>query len=472
MTAVKSPRIALQHQQERADALHRCLLHHMARLEGASAALQARTANQQQWTLPDARRGLCDGLGKLATAVRAEMSALRKAEENPAADLMDMVASSNLSYLEAMAQCALTARGVVAVWRTYPPDAADKQHGPVCVDVVADWGRRWIKVTTRNPDALVRLLAQEQSKRSEDIPNLSADGDFWLTEGMALHPVQPYADADTVAFPLRATLNLDTTALMALCSEATHLTLAQLAALPDDIGVAELNRQHAEELAGAQTQSRFRRFLLRRVSPDGGGYDRTADALGDADTSCCGPPVTRRIVMAQPAWEKFHEIVSVVGGEHERARARQLRETGALDHLLLVSPEDNIACLDVDLQAQDGVQSHNGGARWPVCILPVEAAGISPQSSCTRGVHAVAASDRVVNLVGSLTPLQRVVFDLGDALQATTITANSRAMRVLDEVLGPEAVSIWLHPARSLCEQRLVNLAASRCHNALATTLK
>jgi hypothetical protein len=83
-----------------------------------------------------------------------------------------VVACSNVFFLEAVATCALTQPGVVAIWHKFP-GYSPATGGPnvldtISVDIVAGWGTRWIKVTARQPAALDRLSIDADSRQSPD----------------------------------------------------------------------------------------------------------------------------------------------------------------------------------------------------------------------------------------------------------------------------------------------------------------
>ncbi|XP_042868580.1 UPF0415 protein C7orf25 homolog isoform X2 [Penaeus japonicus] len=91
-----------------------------------------------------------DGASKLRRRVQAEIKCLTKKLEDESELKEEHIQCSNLGQLEALADVASEVADVTGVLRTFSIGGVEK----IVVDVVADKGRKWIKVILRNPKAL------------------------------------------------------------------------------------------------------------------------------------------------------------------------------------------------------------------------------------------------------------------------------------------------------------------------------
>jgi hypothetical protein len=300
----------------------------------------------------------------------------------------------------------------------------------------------WTK--SDGPVAVYRELIRSGVEVIDEQSEAHLDEMLWQLKGSASLAKQRYISMCIDEFSRRPIVNLDTTVLMALCSEISHLSRDALEQVPKDLGVSELDRQVMEERYHIRAKQQVEHFLSDGILDESPLSCTVYSQLQAMLPPYCQIPRRRLVVMEQSAWDKFHEIVSMLGGEHERERARQLQETGALDPLL----QAHASC-------DQTPSTPSNGYRWPVLLLSVNEQGQLTCASTASHTLSLPADVRIHCMNKRLTPAQRRVFGLGDALRATTLTANGRAARIIEQALGPERVSIWLHPARSLCEVRI-----------------
>lgn len=91
-----------------------------------------------------------NGASKLRRRVQAEIKCLTKKLEDRSELKEEHIQCSNLGQLEALADVATEVADVTGVLTTFSFGGVEK----IVVDVVADEGRKWIKVIMRNPKAL------------------------------------------------------------------------------------------------------------------------------------------------------------------------------------------------------------------------------------------------------------------------------------------------------------------------------
>ncbi|KAI9359198.1 hypothetical protein DFJ73DRAFT_957485 [Zopfochytrium polystomum] len=231
-----------------------------------------------------------------------------------------------------------------------------------------------------------------------------------------------------IDMPLTQTLNLDTTCLIALVSDMSNRfhTLT-----PDAFDIPALQVQRDLETADP-----LFRTLLPIFTPD------------------------KTLITTRTAFSRFIEIVTVVGGPYERARAHMLFTAAtaasepSLQRLLASSPSS-----PQPLPPDEAVRAaSNGGV--PFGRVEVVADGPSARFRALA-VSAAAASKGGARRSQQHQPppakpvsaINVAVFGTADALCATTVTANAGLVRALEQN-GVGGVSAFVHGARSLVESR------------------
>ncbi|KAI8057127.1 hypothetical protein BDF22DRAFT_227005 [Syncephalis plumigaleata] len=368
---------------------------------------------------------------------------------------------SNIPFIEAVAACALSQPGFILINHKVPTESSDS---PLIIDVVAGWGTQWIKVTARQTpsykeeqlsNTLRRYLQAARLHPAQyRIPQVALWTRHTLPESIRLQvtalPVTILPSAslsplcisrmrDMTHYPWSSVINLDTTALVALCSEMSHLSTEQLEAL-SPVKVLELDRQVQVAIQYPDILLELRRILL--------GYyhcEQSKQQQQQQPHNSYTRDNSFKVVVAKPVWDKFCEIASLLAGPTEQQRVDKIKRN--LPQWLMC-PNVNSTVLPI---LPCSSQLHI------VDIAMVKSADTEASVCSDQSAKPIPQSQRILNLSCRLTPLQRAVFGLGDALGATTITANERAVRRIEESLGSgsNTLGVWLHTPRSFCETRL-----------------
>ncbi|XP_015913754.1 UPF0415 protein C7orf25 homolog [Parasteatoda tepidariorum] len=95
------------------------------------------------------------GRCKLRRKIEAELRFLKRLTENPDKLKEEHIRSSNIYHLSAIVQSCKELTGVVKVLETFTYVLEENEDEiyeiPLVVDIVADYGKTWVKVATRNP---------------------------------------------------------------------------------------------------------------------------------------------------------------------------------------------------------------------------------------------------------------------------------------------------------------------------------
>jgi hypothetical protein len=87
-----------------------------------------------------------EGILKLENRVEAEMQFLKKLVQFPENIKPAHVAGTNISHYRAIVDVIKSEKNVIQVLKTFRYKAPDGTMSSICIDVVSDFGRRWIKV--------------------------------------------------------------------------------------------------------------------------------------------------------------------------------------------------------------------------------------------------------------------------------------------------------------------------------------
>ncbi|KAI8820111.1 uncharacterized protein EV422DRAFT_79243 [Fimicolochytrium jonesii] len=413
-----------------------------------------------------------EGLTKFRALAKAEERFLSKLVETPSTIRPAHVSCSNIPYLTAILHLITTECGVTHVFRNVPyrGGRAGKKEETARVDVVADWGRRWIKVKasarvegevggedeededTDDGDAGDGDSEDDEDARSEEetetAPSLYTQVRS-LIRARAQHlvhyepptvvmkfvgvgevderivaalsdmgavvevvPDPPDADlweGDSIPSVTKSTqhphilptLNLDVTTLIALTTDLVHTPAIPLPALD----IAPLQLQAHQEL-----HTPVLPYLL---------------ALFE----------NRKLLTTRTALRKFVDIVKVMAGSCETKRARGLIAPGSFAD---------------DIMAELGPS----GTHPPDRVTSLPQVEVIPDTPSPRFPLPTETNTR-------LTQQHIAVFGTGDALRATTVTANAWVERALGQV-GVGGLSVVVIEPRSLVEVRVAKYIERR----------
>nr|CAD7400740.1 unnamed protein product [Timema cristinae] len=98
------------------------------------------------------------GMLKVKAKVAKEIEFLKNFDEGKNKELKaDHLASTNLHYFKALVSCLISCRNVVAVFQCFYLKTKDGTVKQIKVDIVSENGKVWVKVSARNPKALLQL---------------------------------------------------------------------------------------------------------------------------------------------------------------------------------------------------------------------------------------------------------------------------------------------------------------------------
>lgn len=100
------------------------------------------------------------GKQKLLRRIEAELRFLHRLTENPEKLKEEHILSSNIYHLSAIVECCYKLEGVTKVLKTvsYVSNNSNELcESSITVDIVADYGKTWVKVATRNPHQLYQI---------------------------------------------------------------------------------------------------------------------------------------------------------------------------------------------------------------------------------------------------------------------------------------------------------------------------
>nr|CAD7431068.1 unnamed protein product [Timema monikensis] len=98
------------------------------------------------------------GMLKVKAKVAKEIEFLKNFDEGKNKEIKaDHLASTNLHYFKALVSCLISCRNVVAVFQCFYLKTKDGTVKQIKVDIVSENGKVWVKVSARNPKALLQL---------------------------------------------------------------------------------------------------------------------------------------------------------------------------------------------------------------------------------------------------------------------------------------------------------------------------
>ncbi|PSN53703.1 UPF0415 protein [Blattella germanica] len=99
-----------------------------------------------------------DGIDKLKKKIKQERNFILKIVNSKEAKKEHLLCT-NLQHFEALVLCLQSSCNPVAVLQYFGLSKADGSFKRICVDIVAENGKHWIKVIARNPRAISQLYS-------------------------------------------------------------------------------------------------------------------------------------------------------------------------------------------------------------------------------------------------------------------------------------------------------------------------
>lgn len=346
-----------------------------------------------------------EGLSKLERKIVAELKFLQSLVCDSGSLRSAQVKSTNLAFLEAVLLSAEQEKDVIAVFKPFCFLGFDSEELIVVVDVIADGGYCWIKVTARNASAL-HLTWQ-------------GEGDFG--EKDILHQIKMLQNASN-----QHPWNFIPPQVMLFCYNGVTESLAKalsncginikgtILADPgkellssDDCETFAQDRPHSKQCNCVNLDITTMIALVSSLTNGGCGYLFKEAVLTEQAKQERENPMSpklktflqgKKLFACKSAVKDFKNILKTVGGAKEQERARVL-----LDTITIV--DDNPSVRSSSLQ-----------------------------------------------LTASIKERSKVIFGTGDSMKAITTTANVAFMRTASNQ-GVE-FSVFIHDPRALTESK------------------
>uniref|UniRef100_A0A182M5A5 DUF1308 domain-containing protein n=1 Tax=Anopheles culicifacies TaxID=139723 RepID=A0A182M5A5_9DIPT len=349
------------------------------------------------------QRNTIEGVKKIQKKISQELKFLNRVKANRTVTI-NHILCSNLTHFGCLVDCLLVSADVKHV--DYPLPVEDRAC-PLRVDIVCDGGATWIKVIARNPKSLSDAVYGRTSYGSKSI--LEQAEEYVQAACNFPYMFRP----PTVVFRFLSRLDNE------LIEELQRIGV-RVVILTDD-----LDEPIQNDVAAASSSSSLPKDEIRLLNVDVTTLIAYCSAMtnGSARWEFKQPllseqarwerdkpvkPVLerlfegKRLICCQTAYDSFHDILSILGGDQEKARAAELFNR------IHVLPD-----------------------------VPLEQAPKELQS---------------LKLGGKIRPRSLQVFAFGLYHRAVTVTSNEGFTRAA-KMQGLE-VPVFLHDARALTEDK------------------
>ncbi|XP_035894477.1 UPF0415 protein C7orf25 homolog [Anopheles stephensi] len=355
------------------------------------------------------QRNTIEGVKKIQKKISQELKFLNRVKANRTVTI-NHILCSNLTHFGCLVDCLLASSDVKHV--DYPLPVEDRAC-PLRVDIVCDGGATWVKVIARNPKSLSDAVYGRTSYGSKSI--LEQAEEYVQAACNFPYMFRP----PTVVFRFLSKLDEE------LIEELQRIGV-RVVILADDLG--EETRNDVTATAGPSTvlsEATNPKDEIRLLNVDVTTLIAYCSAMTNgsarweykqpllSEQACWerDKPVKpvldrlfegKRLICCQTAYDSFHDILSILGGEQEKVRAKELFNR------IHVLPD-----------------------------VPLEQAPKELQS---------------LKLGGKIRPRSLQVFAFGLYHRAVTVTSNEGFTRAA-KMQGLE-VPVFLHDARALTEDK------------------
>ncbi|KAI9206092.1 uncharacterized protein BJ171DRAFT_457692 [Polychytrium aggregatum] len=425
------------------------------------------------------------GLRKFRATVQAEDQFLRRLLRQPDKIKPSHVQCSNIPYLDAVFSVLLSEPGVTQVFNTvhYVADLAKPAQSkptPLRIDVIAQHGRRWIKVKASSLRGLKKELDTLDAQDSDDDSDRQDESDE--SDETDTSPIPPArtgghtlvqetsTDTSVVADMLPLTIFRQAQEMLAAASQnPVHFQAPEVVFM--FVGDEDIDARISSTLESLGVTVRrlacdadmnlvFHPGITQRLNFDitsliclvsdlinryeqipKDAFDISALKLQSAQEQARPllPALLsimngRELLIIHSAATKFFSIVRVIAGPIERRRA-----------LSLFRAED--------LSTYNWAPSDIASVSDPESTWPLPRFAIVPDSPSDRFQELLARkTDGTKN---GLQPHNINIIGTGDRLHCTTVAANGWLERTLRDS-GFGGMSVWVHDPRSLVEARAI----------------
>ncbi|KAG8194614.1 hypothetical protein JTE90_003092 [Oedothorax gibbosus] len=251
------------------------------------------------------------GKAKLQRKIEAELRFLKKLSQNREKLKEEHIRSSNIYHLTAIVQSCIEMQGVVKVLETFSYTIEENEELydiPLVVDIVADYGKTWVKVATRNPHHLyLASVGHGKYGRKSIVEQVK---DMVECANQNPHMFQP----PKVIVRLAAGVTKE---LKELLEQLNVEVIGDIVNSISEDNSSLSNNEHSEFVDTLQNEM----LSLKNIR------------LDTEEISCCSSSDTtffdsndesRKLVCCETAHKDFLEILSTVGGESEKHRASEI----------------------------------------------------------------------------------------------------------------------------------------------------
>ncbi|XP_078373580.1 UPF0415 protein C7orf25 homolog [Oculina patagonica] len=345
-----------------------------------------------------------EGLQKLRRKIAAELKFLTSLTSSELTLKNSHIKSTNLAFLEAVLLTVESESDVTAVFKPVYFMGHNSTELNCIVDIVANSGCCWIKVTARNASALHRIWQGQGDFGDKDIVHQTKE----LQEASKQHPVN-YSPPLVVLSCLNGITESLAKALgsTGICVKGKLLPDPGNKALSDDTITDDRHLVHVQECKCVNLDITTLVAYVSALTNGGCGFVfKEAILTKQAKQERLNPVLPKlktffkgkELFACQSAVRDFNDILKTVGGEKERERARAL-----LEKVTIV--EDNPSVRSTNLKTSANIKERS-----------------------------------------------KIIFGTGDSLKAITTTANVAFTRAANSQ-GVE-FSVFIHESRALTESK------------------
>uniref|UniRef100_A0A182PHX3 DUF1308 domain-containing protein n=1 Tax=Anopheles epiroticus TaxID=199890 RepID=A0A182PHX3_9DIPT len=356
------------------------------------------------------QRNTIEGVKKIQKKISQELKFLNRVKANRTVSI-NHILCSNLTHFGCLVDCLLESADVKHV--DYPLPVEDRAC-PLRVDIVCDGGATWIKVIARNPKSLSDAVYGRTSygsksilEQAEEYVQASCNFPYMFRPPTVVFRFLSKLDNELIEELQRIGVRVvilgeeelgENTSKGDLTTTASCSTSAPECNPKDEIRLLNVDVTTLIAYCSAMTNGSARWEFKQPLLSEQARWERDKPVKPVLDRLFDG----KRLICCQTAYDSFNDILSILGGDQEKARAKELFSR------IHVLPD-----------------------------VPLEQAPKELQS---------------LKLGGKIRPRSLQVFAFGLYHRAVTVTSNEGFTRAA-KMQGLE-VPVYLHDARALTEDK------------------